>query len=103
VVQTAHRRHVRGSGASDGNLGIAQEATSGTTHDQRTQPAPLLDVFRERCWARALLVREGLFDLQEAVDTLQAAAVAYGLVAESGQGHVQQIMADAFRPRQEPC
>ena len=58
--------------------------------------ADRLEVFRERCLARALLVREGLQDFQEAVDGLQNAAVAYGLVGRFGQDEIQAIMAEAF-------
>ena len=53
-------------------------------------------VFKVRCEARALLVATGDLDLHEAVDGLQAAAVASGLVAALGQDSVQAIMADAF-------
>ena len=55
------------------------------------------DAFRLRCWARAYLVAACALDLHEAVDVLQADAVASGLVAELGQDAVQSIMADAFR------
>jgi hypothetical protein len=59
--------------------------------------ASLLEVFRERCWARAMLVREGFATLQDSVDELQNAAVAYGLVPDDrAQDHIQQIMAEAF-------
>jgi hypothetical protein len=55
-------------------------------------------VFRARCQARALLFAEGELDLHEAVDVLQADAVATGLVGSIGQDAVQAIMADAFGP-----
>jgi hypothetical protein len=59
--------------------------------------ANLLEVFRERCWARAMLVREGLATLQDSVDALQNAAVAYGLVPDNrAQGEIQRIMEEAF-------
>jgi hypothetical protein len=59
--------------------------------------ANLLEVFRERCWARAMLVREGLATLQDSVDALQNAAVAYGLVLDDhAQDEVQAIMEEAF-------
>ncbi len=51
-------------------------------------------VFIARCEARALLVRIGEMDLQSAVDGLQEAAVAYGLVDEPDR--VQQAMAESF-------
>jgi hypothetical protein len=53
--------------------------------------------FRARCEARALLYHTGEFDLHEAVDALQADAVASGLVAEVGQDTVQAIMTAVFR------
>jgi hypothetical protein len=49
----------------------------------------LLDAFRERCWAHATLVREGLFDLITSVDILQASAIDQGLVAQYGQDAIQ--------------
>jgi hypothetical protein len=52
--------------------------------------------FTARCEARALLFATGEIDLIEAVDVLQAAAVASGLVAEIGQDEVQKIMSAAF-------
>jgi hypothetical protein len=60
-------------------------------------PAEPLEVFKERCWARAMLVRTGFADFQESVDALQNAAVAYDLVLDDpSQDRVQKIMADAF-------
>jgi hypothetical protein len=55
------------------------------------------DKFRARCEARAILYAAGELNLHEAVDALQADAVASGLVDEIGQDAVQQIMADSFR------
>jgi hypothetical protein len=55
-----------------------------------------LDVFRERCEARAILVTHGMMSIQDAVDGLQNAAVAYGLVADLGDDAVQAIMARTF-------
>jgi hypothetical protein len=55
-----------------------------------------LEVFRERAEARAMLVANGHMPLIEAVDTLQAAAEAQGLVARYGQDEVQQILSEAF-------
>jgi hypothetical protein len=57
---------------------------------------PAIDIFRERCESRALLVKACLFDLHDAVDGLQADAVRIGLVDEIGQDAVQRMMADAF-------
>jgi hypothetical protein len=61
---------------------------------------PAVDIFRVRCEARAILVEACLFDLQDAVDGLQEAAVSSGLVDDIGQDAVQRMMADAFaRPQ----
>jgi hypothetical protein len=54
--------------------------------------------FAARCEARALLVLNGVLELQEAVDGLQDAAVGNGLREEIGQDAVQAIMAAAFAP-----
>ncbi len=58
----------------------------------------LLDAFRERAEARALLWSLGELDLHEAVDVLQHDAVACGLVKRVGQDRIQEIMAGAFAP-----
>jgi hypothetical protein len=55
-----------------------------------------INIFRLRCEARAELYAACLMDFYEAVDGLQAAAVASGLVAEIGQDEVQRHMAEAF-------
>jgi hypothetical protein len=55
-----------------------------------------LEVFDARCWARAWLAGAGEFSLHEAVDPLQQAAVATGLVELIGQDRVQKILADHF-------
>jgi hypothetical protein len=65
-------------------------------HLYQPAPAPLLHVFRWRCWARAVLVGNGMMTLQDAVDELQEAAMAQGLVAEHGQDEIQRLMALAF-------
>jgi hypothetical protein len=61
-------------------------------------PDPILaiNVFRERCETRAILVEACVFDLQQAVDGLQEAAEFYGLVDDIGQDAVQPMMAEAF-------
>ena len=59
------------------------------------QPSSL-DVFTARAEARATLWRAGEFDLHDAVDGLQAAAVRDGIVAELGQDAVQAILSAAF-------
>jgi hypothetical protein len=66
-----------------------------TAINQGAKASPI-QVFRERCEARCLLVSNGFMDLHEAVDTLQAAAEAQGLVARYGQDEVQQILSEAF-------
>jgi hypothetical protein len=53
-------------------------------------------VFKARAEARALLFAAGELDLLDAVDALQADAVANGLVRQFGQDAVQVIMATAF-------
>jgi hypothetical protein len=60
-----------------------------------TKPAAI-DVFRARCEARCLLVANGLMTLQDAVDGLQEAALAQGLLKRYGQDAIQQIMAESF-------
>jgi hypothetical protein len=67
-------------------------------HHESTKPAPIA-VFRERCWARAVLVANNVMTLADAADGLQAAAKRTGLVDELGQDAVQKIMAEAFRWR----
>ena len=58
---------------------------------------PALAVFRARASARAILWAAGELTLHDAVDALQADAVASGLVDELGQDGVQRIMANSFR------
>jgi hypothetical protein len=55
-----------------------------------------LEVFEIRAWARATLWQAGEFNLHEAVDELQAAAVRAGLIEQIGQDEVQHILRDAF-------
>jgi hypothetical protein len=64
------------------------------TIDQH-QSAKLLQIFRERCEARAVLVANGLMTLQDAVDGMQESAAAQGLLKEFGQD-VQEILAESF-------
>jgi hypothetical protein len=63
---------------------------------RRAAPATALEIFRERCEARAVLVANGLMDLQTAVDGLQEVAAAQGLLKEFGQDTIQQILAESF-------
>jgi hypothetical protein len=59
------------------------------------KPAPIV-VFRERCEARAVLVSNGLMDLQTAVDGMQEVAAAQGLLKQFGQDRIQEILAESF-------
>jgi hypothetical protein len=61
-----------------------------------TAPVDPLAVFEARCWARAKLYELGELELLDAVDELQAAAEAGGLVERIGQDAVQKIIAAAF-------
>jgi hypothetical protein len=54
--------------------------------------------FIERCRAKALAWQAGEISLHDAVDGLQQAAEAYGLVIELGQDAVQALMVEAFAP-----
>jgi len=55
-----------------------------------------LEVFAARCQARAQLWCAGEFELRDAVDALQAAAIKLGLIQKLGQDAVQRIMAEPF-------
>jgi hypothetical protein len=55
-----------------------------------------LDVFRERCEARAYLVEIGELAFLDTVDGLQCDAEFDGLVGQYGQEAIQKIMAAAF-------
>jgi hypothetical protein len=68
--------------------------------DRTSEPSPL-DVLELRAWARAFLYSIGELELHEAVDVLQAFAVASGLVDAIGQDIVQKILSDAFAPYRE--
>jgi hypothetical protein len=66
---------------------------------EHVDPAPI-DVLELRAWARGFLLAEGeIASVAEAVDPLQAFAVASGLVAEIGADTVQAIIAQHFRER----
>jgi hypothetical protein len=60
-------------------------------------PVTAVDIFRARAEARALLWQAGEFDLHQAVDVLQQAAVETKLVVAIGEDGVQAIMAASFR------
>jgi hypothetical protein len=67
--------------------------------EQKTAQSGLptaIEVFTERVEARAVLVANGLLDLQSAVDAMQEAAAAQGLVELYGQDQIQQILSEAF-------
>jgi hypothetical protein len=61
-------------------------------------PADPLEVFKARALARAHLYAAGEFDLHDAVDVLQEAAIGSGLVEQIGQDAAQAIIAAAFAP-----
>ncbi len=60
-----------------------------------------IEIFLERCGARAILWSSAMMDLHEAVDGLQAAAERAGIVDDIGQDAIQKFMSDAFRQRRE--
>jgi hypothetical protein len=70
-------------------------ATARKLAEPAARPSPLA-VFIARAEARALLWHCLEFNLHEAVDVLQHAAVRNGLIATLGQDRVQQILRDAF-------
>jgi hypothetical protein len=73
-----------------------QSASRKIDHHENAKASPL-EIFRERCEARCLLVSNGLMTLHDAVDGLQESAAAQGLLKEfGGQDAVQQIMAESF-------
>jgi hypothetical protein len=55
-----------------------------------------LEVFRERAEARSLLVANGFMPLQDALDGLQEAAAAQGLLKRYGQTEIQEILVESF-------
>src|SRR5262245_55641439 len=57
-----------------------------------------IEVFRLRCPSPAKLWHAGDIDLHSAVDELQAAAEASGLIDKIGQDAVQALMVEAFAP-----
>jgi hypothetical protein len=69
---------------------------SGAAAPTKDTRVPAIDAFRARCEARAWLVAAGEMSLHEAVDELQASAVASGIVDAIGQDQVQAIMSTAF-------
>jgi hypothetical protein len=63
--------------------------------DEARQPSAI-SVFRERAEARAMLVANGMMDLQAAVDGMQELAASTELVLDYGQDEVQRILSEAF-------
>jgi hypothetical protein len=57
-----------------------------------------VEVFSLRCSSRAKLWHDGEIDLHSAVDELQHAAEASGLIDKIGQDAVQALMVEAFAP-----
>jgi hypothetical protein len=70
-------------------------ASAAINHHEIAKASPI-EVFRERCEARVLLIHNGLMDFYTAIDELQESAVSQRLVATHGQDAVQQIMAESF-------
>jgi hypothetical protein len=70
-------------------------ASAAINQHQAAKTSPI-EIFRERCEARCLLVSNGLMTLQDAVDGMQEAAAAQGLLKRYGQDEIQQIMAERF-------
>jgi hypothetical protein len=65
-------------------------------HAQNFKSAKLLEIFRERAEARAVLVHNGHMSLIEAVDGLWAAAERAGLVRTFGADHVQRVLSESI-------
>jgi hypothetical protein len=64
-------------------------------HHETAKASPI-EIFRERCEARAMLVANGYLDFQITIDELQEVAVSQRLVATHGQDEIQQILAESF-------
>jgi hypothetical protein len=75
------------------------KARSQAALKQRPQLVDPLLVLRARAEARAQLWAACEFDMPEAVDPLQAYAIASGLVDRLGQDEVQRVLAIAFGGR----
>jgi hypothetical protein len=65
---------------------------------QRPHVIDPLPSFTERAKAKAAAWKAGEIDLHTAIDGLQQAAEAFGLVIELGQDAVQAIMVEVFAP-----
>jgi hypothetical protein len=86
---------------SSSNNGIAGNPKNCILSEARrsaqASPPNLITVFKERCQAQALMVAEGMLELQDAVDSLQKIAIEQGPVQYHGQDCIQEIMSDAFK------
>jgi predicted Rossmann fold nucleotide-binding protein DprA/Smf involved in DNA uptake len=76
--------------------GAAMTSAAAAIDRHQNVKASPIEIFKERCEARCLLIHNGLMDFQTAIDEMQEVAVAQGLVATHGQDAVQQIMSEAF-------
>ena len=72
------------------------QSTARTIDHSPSAKQDLLLVFRVRAEARADLVANGYMDLQTAVDGLQEAAAAQGLLKQYGQDAIQEILSQSF-------
>jgi hypothetical protein len=70
-------------------------AAAAIERHQSAKTSPI-EIFRERCEARAVLVANGMMTLQDAVDGLWAAAERDGLVKAFGADEVQSVLAESF-------
>jgi hypothetical protein len=72
--------------------------TAPLRQQNRQRLADPLATFIARAKAKAVAWKAGEISLHDAVDALQQAAEAYGLVIELGQDAVQALMVEAFAP-----
>jgi hypothetical protein len=63
--------------------------------NHKSQPADPTEVFRARCWARALLVEEGVLDFDDSMMVLYSAALDYGLLDRDDE-LAETIVAEEF-------
>ena len=82
-------RKMRGRVQIGENLRSSAVSTAAPTNSRQIDP---IEALRLRAWARARLCVEGILDLHEAVDRLQADAERDGIDTDIAQA----IMADAF-------
>jgi hypothetical protein len=72
-----------------------QSAATVRDQDKVRRPSAIA-IFRERAEARAMLVANGMMDLQAAVDGLQESAASSGLLLDYHQDEIQRILSLAF-------